>query len=404
MEEAVQDLDLDSRKYVWMGNIPLQVHLHDSEVTTVPAPPPLLVLAPRNGYLPLLIPVIKPHFQSSLPPGTDTVWFDYKGLPLKWYIPTGVLFDLLCAEPERPWNIVVHFRGYPADILSPCEGEDSVKWSFINSLKEASFIMNGSTRNVMNMSKPDQIELWRCVAKGDMDGYNRISARLRPGPVVEDGASGTNLGKGLSNRRNHGESDSLETSRTGKIPLRLYLRHLKEVRDDLADALPVECWDEINYINKAVEIPKDEGSTFTLGAALASVLPKLFPNHFSGEESKRSANSSSKGAKSVLEDDKKQRDSAVTSQVESENTLLSSNQVDSEMVQHGLNSAHTSTDQDNNLKPSEVPEDSLRAGIEIVRVQGIEPSLDLPLYWAAQNLVAPEHFIHICIYTKNVGR
>lgn len=401
----MQDLDLNARKYVWRGSIPLQVHLHESEVTTIPPPQPFLVLAPRNGYLPLLIPVIKPHFQSSLPPGTDTVWFDYKGLPLKWYIPTGVLFDLLCAEPERPWNIVVHFRGYPANLLSPCEGEDSVKWSFINSLKEASFIMNGSTKNVMNMSKPDQMELWRCVAKGDMDGYNRISARLRPGSVVEDGASGTSPSKGLSHRRNYGESDGLETSRTGRIPVRLYLRHLKEVPDDLADALPVECWDEITYINKAVEIPKDEGSIFTLGAALASVLPQLFPNHFSGEESKRSADSSSKCTKSVLEGEKKQRGSVVTSEVEGENALLSSNQVDSVTVMHGLNSSQTSTDQDNNLKPSEeTPKSSLRAEIEIVRVQGIEPSLDLPFYWVAQNLAAPEHFLHICIYTLNVGR
>nr|XP_023915575.1 autophagy protein 5-like [Quercus suber]POF25656.1 autophagy protein 5 [Quercus suber] len=97
------------------------------------------ILAPRIGYLPLLVPQIKPHFSNALPPGSpDTVWFDYNGLPLKWYIPTGVLFDLLCAEPERPWNLTVHFRGYPSNILVPCEGEDSVKWSFINSLKEVS--------------------------------------------------------------------------------------------------------------------------------------------------------------------------------------------------------------------------------------------------------------------------
>ncbi|GLJ49676.1 hypothetical protein SUGI_1054200 [Cryptomeria japonica] len=44
------------------------------------------VLGPRNGYLPLLVPLIKLHFQSSLPPGIDTVRFDYKGLPLKWPI------------------------------------------------------------------------------------------------------------------------------------------------------------------------------------------------------------------------------------------------------------------------------------------------------------------------------
>ena len=43
------------------------------------------ILAPRIGYLPLLIPQIKPHFSNALPPGSpDTVWFDYNGLPLKW--------------------------------------------------------------------------------------------------------------------------------------------------------------------------------------------------------------------------------------------------------------------------------------------------------------------------------
>jgi len=110
------------------------------------------------------------------------------------------------------------------------------------------------------------------------------------------------------------------------------------------------------------------------------VLFQLFPNHLSAEESKRSANSSSKCAKSVLEGEKKQRGSVVTSEVEGENALLSSNQVDSVTVMHGLNSSQTSTDQDNNLKPSEeTPKASLRAEIEIVRVQGIEPSLDLPL-------------------------
>lgn len=92
-------------------------------------------MAPRIGYLPLLVGLIKPYFGSSLPPGVDTIWFEYKGLPLKWYFiyllilmdcvcnrwifgkliplvfcrytPTGVLFDLLCPEPERPWNLTV---------------------------------------------------------------------------------------------------------------------------------------------------------------------------------------------------------------------------------------------------------------------------------------------------------
>ncbi|XP_077219531.1 autophagy protein 5-like [Tasmannia lanceolata] len=96
----------EAQELVWEVAIPLQIHLHQSDVTTLPPPPPALILGPRVGYLPLLIPLIKPHFHSALPPGVDTVWFDYKGLPLKWHIPTGVLYDLLCVEPERPLELI----------------------------------------------------------------------------------------------------------------------------------------------------------------------------------------------------------------------------------------------------------------------------------------------------------
>lgn len=54
------------------------------------------MLGPRIGYLPLLVPIIKPYFSSALPPGEDTVWFDYKGLPLKWYV-----FNLCSVECDR---------------------------------------------------------------------------------------------------------------------------------------------------------------------------------------------------------------------------------------------------------------------------------------------------------------
>ncbi|KAI3921149.1 hypothetical protein MKX01_036128, partial [Papaver californicum] len=73
----------EAQKYVWEGAIPLQIHLHESAITTLPSPEPALILAPRIGYLPLLVPQIKPYFSDTLPPGVDTVWFDFKGMPLK---------------------------------------------------------------------------------------------------------------------------------------------------------------------------------------------------------------------------------------------------------------------------------------------------------------------------------
>jgi hypothetical protein len=43
------------------------------------------ILAPRNSYLPLLETDIRDHFARVIPSNSDSIWFDYQGLPLKWY-------------------------------------------------------------------------------------------------------------------------------------------------------------------------------------------------------------------------------------------------------------------------------------------------------------------------------
>nr|XP_016490921.1 PREDICTED: autophagy protein 5 isoform X2 [Nicotiana tabacum] len=307
----------EAQKYVWEGAIPLQIHLHESEVTTLPPPPPALILAPRIGYLPLLGTKIKPFFSNSLPPGVDTIWFEYKGLPLKWYIPTGVLFDLLCAEPERPWNLTVHFRGYPGNILTPCEGEDSAKWSFINSLKEAAYVINGNCKNVMNMSQPDQLELWRSI----MDG---------------------------------------------RIPVRLYVRTINEDFDDLQDAPAVESWDKISYINRPVEIHGDGGKCFTLCDAITKLLPELF------------------GEKLLPKDDVSGEEVEVGQRLSLEETNKSSTGQSGEMLNERIVSCSVSDG----------------AEIKLIRIQGIEPKMEIPFAWVVNNLMNPDYFLHICVYVK----
>ncbi|XVF20471.1 hypothetical protein REPUB_Repub12eG0003000 [Reevesia pubescens] len=241
---------MEAQKYVWEGAIPLQIHLHESQVTTLPPPPPALLLAPRIGYLPLLAPLLKPYFSTTLPPGVDSIWFEYKGVPLKWYIPTGVLFDLLCPDPERPWNLTVHFRGYPGNVLIPCEGEDSVKWNFINSLKEAAYIMNGNCKNVMNMSQSDQLELWQSVMNGNLEAYQRVSSKLKLATVEDEY---TNLCSSKS-QQGFGETDLAGQVKTGRVPVRLYVWSVSGDFDDLEDMPQVDSWEKISYINRPVEI------------------------------------------------------------------------------------------------------------------------------------------------------
>ncbi|KAL3630363.1 autophagy protein 5 [Castilleja foliolosa] len=333
----------EAQQYVWGGAIPLQIHLHDSEVTTLPPPPPALILAPRLGYLPLLVPQIKPFFSSSLPPGVDTVWFEYKGLPLKWYVPTGALFDLLCAEPERPWNLTIHFRGYPGNVLPTCEGEDSIKWSFINDLKEAAYIINGNSKNIMNMSQSDQTELWRSVLNGQMDSYLRVSSKLKLDNFGDDFSFKLNSSPSNS-RQSFTDSETSGTTRTGRIPVRLYVRSIDKDIDDLEDVPIADSWDNISYINSPVEV-HDEGKCFTLHDAIKALLPGLFT-----EESSLGPNTG--------EESEDARTACVG------------------LLSH-------------------------RAEVKLVRIQGIEPQLEIPFGWVVNNLMNPDHYLHICIYVTH---
>ncbi|XP_024023807.1 autophagy protein 5 isoform X1 [Morus notabilis] len=358
-------MNKEARNFVWEGAIPLQIHLHESQVTTVPPPPPALILAPRLGYLPLLASQIKPHFSSTLPPVVDTIWFEYKGLPLKWYIPTGVLFDLLCAEPERPWNLTVHFRGYPGNVLTPCEGEDSIKWSLINSLKEAAYIINGNSKNVMNMSQADQVELWRSVVSGNLEVYARVSSKLKLGIVSDEYTANSNLSSARSGQFVD-ETDISGQDKAGRVPVRLYVWSVSEDIDDSEDAPPIDTWDKISYINQPVEI-QEAGKYFTLHDAVKSLLPEYFQGSFLiDEESTR------------VQGEDEQRDSSEEA---------SSNKIAEDGVE--ILCEHTKSCQKSD-----------NAEIKLVRIQGIEPKLEIPFSWVANNLMNPDYFLHICVCLK----
>ncbi|KAG2648065.1 autophagy protein 5-like isoform X2 [Panicum virgatum] len=348
----------EAARLVWGGAVPLQVHLHDADVTALPPPPPFLTLGPRIGYLPLLIPVIKAHFSNALPPGVDTVWFEYKGLPLKWYVPIGVLFDLLCADPERPWNLIVHFRGYPSEILSPCEGEDSVKWSYMNALKEATFIITGNSKSVMNMSQADQVALWESVMKGNLDGYKNISIRLKLGPFEEDGLVRT----ASMERQRQQSSDEPESPGIGKpcrVPVRLYVRGVQEDLEDIEDAMPARDWESVSYINRPFEIRKVEGRSYiTMEHALQTLLPEFFSSDTQTAEELESA----AGDSDIMNPSRSSQEAEPASA---------------------------------SLREADITK---KAKVKLVRVQGIELDMDIPFLWVANNLKNPEYYLHICVY------
>jgi len=144
---------------------------------------------PRLSYLPFILERVHAFFRSSV---SDTqipiteLWFDVQDLPLKWHYPIGLLYDLYAGAehndgqdeqskgginkrlPEKadtlPWKLTLHYTDFPFDHIFQLDDQGKVLLdAFVNSVKEADFIRNGSAKTVMGLSKNNSDALWRAV-------------------------------------------------------------------------------------------------------------------------------------------------------------------------------------------------------------------------------------------------
>ncbi|TYZ67566.1 hypothetical protein PybrP1_001350 [[Pythium] brassicae (nom. inval.)] len=153
---------LDQR--LWHGCVPVVFSLHPSEVTTLHAPRPFYAMVPRMSYLVAQTREVVEYFRDAAPPigvgglpGAG-IWFEAAGVPLKWHLPFGVLWDLLGGDALLPWQVTVRFQGFPVDELLPCENEKSVETHFMHSLKQS--------------------QIWTSVIKNDVHGYREAARDL----------------------------------------------------------------------------------------------------------------------------------------------------------------------------------------------------------------------------------
>ena len=176
------------KKQIWSGSLPLEIRLAASDCRTYDESNPFLIQCPRSSYLAFIVPHLHAFFKTSLikpdiPP--HQAWLSFDGVPLKWHYPVGLLYDLYAqaevpsfspssanAETNAsaiplPWRLEVHFtdpNDYPKKDLIQLDSEGKVSFDmYINSVKEADFIRNGSARTVMSLSKDDSDNLWKAV-------------------------------------------------------------------------------------------------------------------------------------------------------------------------------------------------------------------------------------------------
>ncbi|KAI9671528.1 MAG: autophagy protein 5 [Caeruleum heppii] len=207
--------DLTSlQQRIWAGSLPLQIRLAPADSRTYDQTDPYLIHLPRLTYLPFLLPRLHAFFLPNLidPPSTPPHegWFSSEGVPLKWHYPVGLLYDLFSGaeavgmdggkhnigeedeEDEEededkeegkkgtlPWRLDVHFSGWPDEQLVRLDGEGRVvEDAWINAVKEADFLRNGTAKNIMFLSKQDSTTLWEAVRDHDLPRFETVNQKL----------------------------------------------------------------------------------------------------------------------------------------------------------------------------------------------------------------------------------
>lgn len=71
------------------------------------------------------------------------------------------------ASSALPWRLTVHFSDWPNEDLVRLDADSIViNDAFINSVKEADFLRNGTAKGIMTLSKEDSAGLWDAVQNG----------------------------------------------------------------------------------------------------------------------------------------------------------------------------------------------------------------------------------------------
>lgn len=134
-------------------------------------------------------------------------WFSFEEIPLKWHYAVGLLYDIFSGatptstpttpDPHQidnkrhgdgddggdglpshkasgplPWQLTVHFSAWPDEQLVRLDAKGCVLHdAFINSVKEADFLRNGTAKGIMALSKDDSTQLWTAVQERNYPSF-----------------------------------------------------------------------------------------------------------------------------------------------------------------------------------------------------------------------------------------
>ena len=216
----------------WLGAIPVVLSLAPTSLSSPTLPPPLHKMVSRQSYLhsalekevrrlykfaPMILSL--PSVVRTEPVPEDTsleedndegkeekeqkrqqqkddndenthkypvCWFEDEetGMPLRWHLFVGVLYDLTSrgdGSRSIPWKLRLHFNNYPSSQILPLEDDVVLKLverTYKNSLKQALFLQNGSSKVAMNLSKQSHQKIWDSILTSKHQLYQQVNNDL----------------------------------------------------------------------------------------------------------------------------------------------------------------------------------------------------------------------------------
>lgn len=197
----------------------------------------------------------------------DAGYLTYDGVPLKWHLPLGLLYDLYVLsvyesaadQPQTspvPFALTLHYTPDSISANVNLINPDPVRMHdfFINAVKEADFLRSGTAKPIMSLSAADSKALWSSTQDNDLAVFAKIHQSLLP-----------------------------PTGQLRHVPLRIYLpsspegdeatAQMKVLQAQLAPALPAQSGGTAAQARAAATAQPQ-----TLGTALHTLIPTLFPS------------------------------------------------------------------------------------------------------------------------------
>lgn len=168
------------KQRIWNGRIGVTIALtHDDDKSDDDLPVILLALY-RLSFFGLYYSLIASHFAQK------EIWLECGGIPIRWNLPVGVVYDHLfaCSKVDATnWVVHVHSGQCPHLEVIPFPhtyGEGLTDYdrlareTIVNLLKESCYVLNQSARPMMNLSEPESKCLLQSIQNHDKSKYDEI--------------------------------------------------------------------------------------------------------------------------------------------------------------------------------------------------------------------------------------